>query len=125
MDEIRHPPHYTSHPSGVECIELTENMNFNIGNATKYVWRNEDKHPDSTVDLEKALWYVSREIERRAQKAALDKLTAKAAAVAATSPAYQGKAVFDLWLATLDPTDTKSLESAGRAIFEEITKRKG
>ena len=36
---IENPPHYTKHPSGVECIIITEEMSFNLGNAVKYIWR--------------------------------------------------------------------------------------
>ncbi|MFD0384476.1 DUF3310 domain-containing protein [Streptomyces stramineus] len=36
---VDHPAHYTSHPSGVECIEITQHFNFPIGNAIKYLWR--------------------------------------------------------------------------------------
>ena len=38
-DPVDHPTHYTSHPSGIECIQVTEHMNFNLGNALKYIWR--------------------------------------------------------------------------------------
>ncbi len=38
-NSVDHPPHYNSHPSGVECIEITEHYNFCVGNAIKYVWR--------------------------------------------------------------------------------------
>ncbi|NDG32928.1 DUF3310 domain-containing protein, partial [bacterium] len=38
-DTVNNPKHYTSHPSGVECIEITEHMNFCLGNAVKYIWR--------------------------------------------------------------------------------------
>jgi len=63
-DPVNHPKHYTSHPSGVECIEITEHMIFNLGNATKYIWRADSKsHP--IEDIEKAIWYLNREIERR------------------------------------------------------------
>lgn len=62
-DNINHPKHYTSHPSGVECIAVTEWFNFNIGNAIKYLWRSGLK--GSTVeDLRKARWYLDREIQR-------------------------------------------------------------
>jgi hypothetical protein len=63
-DLINHPPHYTSHPSGVECITVTEHMNFNLGNAVKYIWRAGLKSEAALVDLEKARWYVDREIAR-------------------------------------------------------------
>lgn len=62
-DPINHPPHYTAHPSGVECITITEAFNFNVGNAIKYLWRAGLKS-DQTKDLEKALWYVQRELDR-------------------------------------------------------------
>lgn len=65
-EEVNHPKHYTSHPSGVECIQVTEHMNFNLGNATKYIWRADLKHDDGgIIDLEKAEFYVKREIARR------------------------------------------------------------
>jgi len=61
---IHHPKHYTSHPSGIECIQVTEHLNFCLGNAIKYIWRAGLKG-DAIEDLEKAEWYVRREIERR------------------------------------------------------------
>jgi hypothetical protein len=67
VDVVNHPPHYTSHPSGVECIQITEHMNFNLGNALKYIWRADLKHDDATEDLEKAKWYIEREIARRSR----------------------------------------------------------
>lgn len=64
-DNVNHPKHYTSDPSGVECIEITRHRNFNIGNAIKYLWRNGLKDSDSQVqDLQKAVWYINDEIER-------------------------------------------------------------
>lgn len=62
-DPINHPPHYNSHPSGVECIKITRHMTFNIGNAMKYLWRNglKDGNP-SIQDLQKAMWYIQDEI---------------------------------------------------------------
>ncbi len=62
-DMVNHPPHYTSHPSGVECIQITEHMNFNLGNALKYIWRADLKN--GVQDLEKAEFYVKREIALR------------------------------------------------------------
>jgi len=60
---IDHPSHYTSHPSGVECITITEHHNFNVGNAIKYLWRAGLKGA-ATEDLKKARWYIDREIAR-------------------------------------------------------------
>jgi hypothetical protein len=64
MSEVNHPKHYVSHPSGVECIQVTEHMNFCLGNAIKYIWRADLKGKD-IQDLEKAVWYLQREIQRR------------------------------------------------------------
>jgi hypothetical protein len=63
-DPVNHPPHYTSHPSGIEAIQITEHMGFCLGNAVKYIWRADLKH-DAIEDLKKARWYIEREIERR------------------------------------------------------------
>ena len=63
-DPVNHPPHYTEHPSGIECIQVTEHMGFNLGNATKYIWRC-DLKKDAIEDLKKAAWYINREIDRR------------------------------------------------------------
>lgn len=63
-DPINHPPHYTDHPSGIECIQITEHMNFCLGNAIKYIWRA-DRKGDAIADLRKARWYIDREIQRR------------------------------------------------------------
>lgn len=62
-DPVNHPPHYTSHPSGVECISVTEHMNFCVGNAIKYLWRAGAKG-SRIEDLRKARWYIDREITR-------------------------------------------------------------
>lgn len=64
MDNVNHPTHYTEHPSGVECIQITEHMNFCLGNAIKYIWRADLKGKD-IEDLQKAVFYINREIERR------------------------------------------------------------
>jgi Protein of unknwon function (DUF3310) len=62
-DPVNHPTHYKSHKSGVECIQITEHMNFCLGNAMKYIWRADLK--GGVEDLEKAVWYLNREISRR------------------------------------------------------------
>lgn len=63
-DIVNHPVHYNSHPSGVECIEITEHMNYNLGNAIKYIWRAGQKG-DQIEDLMKARFYLEREINRQ------------------------------------------------------------
>lgn len=61
---VNNPPHYNAHPSGIECIQVTEHMNFNLGNAMKYIWRSDHKGA-SEQDLLKAIWYIEREIKRQ------------------------------------------------------------
>ena len=64
VDMVNHPPHYTSHPSGVECIEITRHMSFNLGNAIKYIWRSDIK--DNPIEnMKKAIFYIEDEIKRR------------------------------------------------------------
>ncbi len=62
-DPVNKPKHYTTHRSGVECIELTEKLSFNLGNAFKYVFRRADKE-NALQDVSKAEWYLKREIAR-------------------------------------------------------------
>ena len=65
-DPVNNPSHYTSHPSGVECIQIVEHMPFCVGNAIKYLWRwglKESEKPEQ--DLKKAIWYIEREILRQ------------------------------------------------------------
>ncbi len=70
-DNVNHPKHYTSDPSGIECIDITRHRNFNVGNAIKYLWRaglKEDKDRKlinkQVEDLNKAVWYLVDEIHR-------------------------------------------------------------
>lgn len=64
-NNVTHPTHYTSHPSGVECITIAQHHNFNIGNAIKYLWRAGVKDEVTHVqDLEKARQYIDFEITR-------------------------------------------------------------
>ena len=74
-DAVNHPRHYTSHASGVECIEVVEHFGFCIGNAIKYLWRAGLKG-DAIEDLEKARWYVDREIQRRRKEQAREAIEA-------------------------------------------------
>lgn len=70
-DPVNHPSHYTSHPSGIECIQVTRHMSFNIGNVVKYCWRaglkgasNEGaSNAEHIQDLKKARWYLDDEIK--------------------------------------------------------------
>lgn len=62
-DPVNHPKHYCSSPSGVECIQITEHMNFCLGNALKYIWRAGLKQ-NAKEDLEKAIFYINQELKR-------------------------------------------------------------
>jgi hypothetical protein len=59
---VNHPKWYTSHPSGIECIDLIEHLPTNLGNSVKYVWRCGLKTTETPLrDLKSAQWYVDRE----------------------------------------------------------------
>lgn len=63
-DAVNNPAHYTAY-NGIEVIQLTEQMNFNRGNAIKYIARAGLKDPATDrQDLEKARWYIDRELAR-------------------------------------------------------------
>lgn len=67
---VNHPKYYCSHPSGVECIEITRHYNFAIGNAIKYLWRAGLKKEQGMSaiekeieDCKKAIWYINDHIK--------------------------------------------------------------
>lgn len=60
---VNHPKHYNSHPSGIEIIDIVEHMDFNLGNAFKYISRCGMKD-DSIQEMKKSIWYIKREIKR-------------------------------------------------------------
>lgn len=69
-NKVNHPSHYTTHPSGVECIEITRHYDFCIGNAIKYLWRaglkSEEGYTDTqkeVEDLKKAIFYINDKIK--------------------------------------------------------------
>lgn len=71
-DPVNHPAHYTSHPSGVECIDIAKWYDFCIGNTIKYIWRAGLKRSSSLSDkekeledLKKARWYLDKEIQEK------------------------------------------------------------
>lgn len=72
-DPVNSPSHYRSHPSGIECIQVTEHMGFCLGNAIKYIWRAGLKSNSEVEDLRKARWYIDREIQRIVSEQLLDK----------------------------------------------------
>lgn len=63
-DSVNHPSHYND--GKIEVIEFIEDkkLGFNLGNAVKYISRAGKKNPEKHVeDLEKAQWYLNREIQ--------------------------------------------------------------
>lgn len=72
-DGINHPPHYCESKAkcreghSIECIDITRHLNFNIGNAIKYLWRCDHKGA-ALDDLKKAAWYIDDEIKWRETK---------------------------------------------------------
>jgi hypothetical protein len=63
IDLINSPPHYLSHPSGIEPIDFCEHLSFCTGNALKYLVRAEHKG-SQIADLKKTVWYLNREAKR-------------------------------------------------------------
>ena len=71
VDLVNHPPHYTSSlakcsncQKGIECIDVVRHLNFNLGNALKYIWRA-DLKKNPIEDLQKAIFYLNDEVKRR------------------------------------------------------------
>ncbi len=67
-DNIHHPAHYTD--GKIEVIDYIDDKGFGycLGNAVKYISRAGKKDPGTAIeDLQKALWYINHEIERRQQ----------------------------------------------------------
>lgn len=67
IEKINHPKHYNN--GKIEVIDFIEDKGwgegFNLGNAIKYICRAGYKNPDTIIeDLEKASWYLNREIRR-------------------------------------------------------------
>jgi len=71
LHDINQPSYYTAHPGGIEYIEITRHMNFNLGNAVKYIWRaglkagSLDGQSMACDDLRKAINYIEEEITVR------------------------------------------------------------
>lgn len=82
-DKVNHPSHYTwlKDLCGIEVIDITRHMNFNLGNVIKYVLRaghkSEEGYLDKdkeTEDLKKAKWYLEDEIYTRTKQGETDKI---------------------------------------------------
>lgn len=57
VDMVNHPPHYTSHPSGIEAIEIGRHLTADWFNAFKYIFRA--NHKNGLQDVDKAVWYAN------------------------------------------------------------------
>jgi hypothetical protein len=68
FEKVDHPDHYQA--TGMEAIDVIEayNLNFSLGSAIKYILRAGKKPGESSIeDLNKAIWYLQREVERNAE----------------------------------------------------------
>lgn len=71
-DAVNHPDHYNALAAvcsecgnPIECIDIVRHLNFDLGNAIKYIWRAGQKDPETEIeDLKKAAWYLADEIEQ-------------------------------------------------------------
>lgn len=65
-DNVNHPAHYGGKENLYEAIKVIEawELGFCLGNAVKYIARAGKKDPAKRIeDLQKAAWYINREIE--------------------------------------------------------------
>lgn len=60
VDMVNHPPHYKKHPSGVEVIQITEHLNFCLGNAVKYPWPLDTDHNRKVFGMMMSEWLSQR-----------------------------------------------------------------
>ena len=64
-DDVDHPAHYNSHPSGIEAIDIVRHHSFNVGSAMKYLWRCGLKAGEPRLkELKKAVWYLQDEVAK-------------------------------------------------------------
>ena len=72
IDNVNHPPHYTwlKDKCGIEVIDITRHMDFDLGNVVKYVLRQKLKSEEgmsnkekAIEDLKKARWYLDDKIK--------------------------------------------------------------
>ena len=71
-ERVNHPSHYTwlKEKCGIEVIDITRHLDFNLGNAVKYILRSGHKEESSMTnkekeieDLQKAIWYLNDKIK--------------------------------------------------------------
>jgi|WetSurMetagenome_2_1015567.scaffolds.fasta_scaffold06769_11 hypothetical protein len=139
---VNHPAHYTSHPSGIEAIDVCGYMDFPLGNAYKYMFRFESKW-SPTEDLKKARWYINRAYFQRTGKLLQNKIKGHTSwdfdfgafghgnivkvVPVGSNPGDVEKALFYVWAASDNSTTDLYLLFIRYARFyldKEITKRK-
>lgn len=110
MSNVDHPDHYNK--TDRECVTVVEHMRFNTGSAMKYLWRMGEKG-DPVEDVEKAQWYVVRELDRAARAVSP---TAPDFDVVPylleTFPGLRGRAMASLWMADKIANDFSHLMMA-------------
>nr|DAI58543.1 MAG TPA: nucelotide kinase [Crassvirales sp.] len=64
IDMVNSPPHYSwlKEKCGLEVIDITRHLDFDLGNAIKYILRAGRKK-DAIEDLKKAIWYLNDKIK--------------------------------------------------------------
>ena len=64
IDMVNSPPHYSwlKEKCGLEVIDITRHLDFDLGNAIKYILRAGRKK-DAVEDLKKAIWYLNDKIK--------------------------------------------------------------
>jgi len=69
-ESVNHPSHYGGKDNTYEAIKVIEawDLDFCLGNVVKYLSRAGKKSDKKVEDLEKALWYLNREIENLKKK---------------------------------------------------------
>ena len=115
-DVVNHSKHYTSNASGHECIEFAELLNFNRGNAFKYIFRHKSKGAPAQ-DLQKALWYIRDEIKHKGRIVNPNEYRRRALRKILDSTPETWEALCYLSLCT---AGTFALKTAEQALLEHI-----
>jgi hypothetical protein len=127
-DNVDHPSHYTSHPSGVETVDCTEHLSFNIGNCVKYLTRRLYKGRE-LEDVQKAEWYAKRELGRdlpRIPSVSPAGLADRVLLVATTDESREvGRAIGLLAMAQWSGDPQGSIRSALRILAAEVRRLSG
>lgn len=120
IDWVNSPPHYTSHGSGVEVIEITRHCSFDIGNAIKYIMRHEHKG-SAKQDLDKALWYLNDHLKNFGDKFHVSKPFRKALCKWLDYEASFGENSRYMLIECLEWLETGDVRHAAQALDKYIT----